>query len=84
MQIGFPQEDRAFAAHLTLARLKRVSQRGKFLECLKEHRETVFGQMDVHHIEVLESQLHPDGARYSTVRVVPLQESTDTSKLPHS
>jgi 2'-5' RNA ligase len=84
MQIGFPQEDRAFAAHLTLARLKRVSHRGKFLECLKEHRETVFGRMDVHHIELLESQLHPAGARYSTVKVVPLQESTGISKIPHS
>ena len=84
MQIGFPQEDRAFAAHLTLARLKRVSHRGKFLECLKEHRGTVFGRMDVHHIELLESQLHPAGARFSTVKVVPLQESTDESKIPHS
>ena len=82
--IGFPREDRAFAAHLTLARLKRVSQRDKFLECLKEYRETVFGRMDVHHIELLESQLHPTGARYSTVKVVPLQESTDASKIPHS
>jgi RNA 2',3'-cyclic 3'-phosphodiesterase len=83
-RIGFPQEDRAFAAHLTLARLKRVSQRAKFLECLKQHRDTVFGHMDVHHIELLESQLHPAGARYSTVKVVPLQASTDTSKIPHS
>lgn len=82
--IGFPQEDRAFAAHLTLARLKRVSQRGKFLECLKEHRDTIFGHMDVHHIELLESQLHPAGARYSTVKVIPLQESTEASEIPHS
>jgi 2'-5' RNA ligase len=81
--IGFPQEDRAFIAHLTLARLKRVSQRAKFLECLKQHRDTVFGHMDVHHIELLESQLHPAGARYSALKVVPLQESTDTSKIPH-
>jgi 2'-5' RNA ligase len=83
-RIGFPQEDRAFAAHLTLARLKRVSQRAKFLECLKQHRDTVFGHIDVHHIELLESQLHPAGARYSTVKVAPLQESTDTLKSPHS
>jgi 2'-5' RNA ligase len=83
-QYGFPREDRAFTAHLTLARLKRVSQRGRFLECLKEHRETVFGHMDVHQIELLESQLHPAGARYSTMKVVPLQESADTSKIPHS
>lgn len=81
-EIGLPQEDRAFAPHLTLARLKHVSQRAKFAECLKGHRETIFGYMDVHHVELLESQLHSAGARYSTVKVVPLPELPDNLKIP--
>jgi RNA 2',3'-cyclic 3'-phosphodiesterase len=73
-QIGFPAEERAFSPHLTLARLKRVSRRSEFLAGLRPYREAVLGQLDVDHIELLESQLHPSGARYSTVQAVYLQK----------
>lgn len=49
-QIGFPSEDRPFAPHLTLARLKRVPHRDEFLAALKAHREAVLGQLDVDHM----------------------------------
>jgi 2'-5' RNA ligase len=69
-QVGLPPENRPFAPHLTLARLKRVLRRGDFLATLKVHRETMLGQLDVDHIELVESQLHPSGARYSIVNAV--------------
>jgi RNA 2',3'-cyclic 3'-phosphodiesterase len=81
VQVGFSPEDRAFAPHLTLARLKRVSQRREFLATLKAHHAAVLGQLDVDHIELLESQLHPSGARYSTVKAVHLPRATDTLKV---
>ncbi len=80
-QLGFPPDERAFAPHLTLARLKRVSRRGEFLAQLKAHRQVVLGQLDVHRLELLESQLHPSGARYSTVKMVLLEQAGDTSKM---
>jgi 2'-5' RNA ligase len=80
-QIGYRPEDRPFAPHLTLARLKRVSRRGEFLAGLKAHREAMLGQLNVDHIELIESQLHPSGARYSTVKAVHFPRATDTSKL---
>jgi 2'-5' RNA ligase len=69
-QIGFLPEKRAFAPHLTLARLKRVSRQAEFVGHLQGHHKEKFGQIDVHCLELVESQLHPSGARYSTVKVV--------------
>lgn len=79
-QIGFSSEARVFAPHLTLARLKRVSRRGEFLVALKAHREAVLGQLSVDRIELVESQLHPSGARYSLVNAVHLSCATDASE----
>ena len=80
VQIGYPSEDRPFAPHLTLARLKRVSRRGELLASLKTHRQDVLGQLSVDHIELIESQLHPSGARYSTVKAVHFPRATETLK----
>ncbi len=74
MQIGFPSENRPFAPHLTLARLKRVARRSELLASLEAHREVVLGAFDVDQINLMESQLHPSGARYSVVYAVPFQE----------
>jgi RNA 2',3'-cyclic 3'-phosphodiesterase len=79
-QVGFPPENRPFAPHLTLARLKRVLRRGDFLATLKVHRETVLGQLDVDRFELVESQLHPAGARYSIVNAVPFPRAPATSE----
>jgi RNA 2',3'-cyclic 3'-phosphodiesterase len=80
-QIGHLPEDRPFAPHLTLARLKRVSRRGEFLTVLKASREATFGQLDVDHIELIESQLHPSGARYSIVNAVPFPRAMDPLRV---
>jgi 2'-5' RNA ligase len=79
-RLGYPPEDRPFSPHLTLARVKRISRRGEFLAGLKAHREVVLGQLDVDHIELVESQLHPAGARYSLVHAAPLPRVADTSE----
>lgn len=79
-QVGYAPEDRPFAPHLTLARLKRISRRGEFLTSLKAHREVLLGQLDVDHLELVESQLHPSGARYSTVHTVHFPTAIDTLK----
>jgi 2'-5' RNA ligase len=67
-QIGYGAEDRSFTPHLTLARLKHVPRRGEFLTCVSAHREVSLGHLQVDHLELLESQLHPAGARYSTIK----------------
>jgi RNA 2',3'-cyclic 3'-phosphodiesterase len=79
-QIGYTSEGRPFTPHLTLARLKHVFRRGEFLAGLKVHREAVLGQLNVDHIELVESQLHPAGARYSTVKTAHFPTAADTLK----
>jgi 2'-5' RNA ligase len=80
-QIGYLPDDRPFTPHLTLARLKRIPRRGEFLTALTTHRRAVFGQLYVDHLELMESQLHPSGARYSTVNTVYLPKATESSKV---
>jgi RNA 2',3'-cyclic 3'-phosphodiesterase len=80
-QLGFTSEARPFAPHLTLARLKRVSRRGEFLANLSAHREAMLGPLDVDHIELVESQLHPSGARYSTVKAVSFEGPRTSPKV---
>jgi RNA 2',3'-cyclic 3'-phosphodiesterase len=67
-QIGYGTEERPFTPHLTLARLKHVPRRGEFIACVYRHREVTLGHLQVDHLELLESQLHPGGARYSTIK----------------
>jgi len=81
VQIGYPPDDRPFAPHLTLARLKRVTRRGELLAALKTHHRIVLGQLDVNHIELIESQLHPSGAQYSTVNAVYFPKATESSTV---
>jgi 2'-5' RNA ligase len=66
--IGYGAEDRPFTAHLTLAHVKYVPRRGEFIACVYRHREVTLGHLQVDHLEMLESQLHPGGARYSTIK----------------
>jgi RNA 2',3'-cyclic 3'-phosphodiesterase len=66
-ELGYPLDDRPFAPHLTLARLKRVPHRGEFLGVLKGSREEVVGKLEVDRIELVESQLLPSGAHYACV-----------------
>jgi RNA 2',3'-cyclic 3'-phosphodiesterase len=77
-QLGFSFESRPFAPHLTLARIKRVPRRDEFLGALKAHGESVWGQLAVDHMELVESQLQRTGARYAIVNTVHFSRAIDT------
>jgi 2'-5' RNA ligase len=61
--LGKPPEDRPFRGHLTLARAR--DRRG--VELRPVSGEPVEGAWWVEEIHVIESHLHPDGARYETL-----------------
>jgi RNA 2',3'-cyclic 3'-phosphodiesterase len=77
-QVGFAADARPFTPHLTLARLKRVPRQAEFLVALKAHRETDLGQLEVDHMELIESQLHPSGARYTMINAVHFLRAPET------
>ena len=70
---GFRTEDRHFAPHLTLARLRCIPRLGDFITCVTEHQTDTLGSLAVSHLELIESELNPTGARYSTIKAVRFQ-----------
>jgi 2'-5' RNA ligase len=68
--VGEPPEDRPFAPHLTLARSR--ARRGIDLRALTG--EPIEAAWPVEDICLVESRLHPDGARYETLRRVRTME----------
>jgi 2'-5' RNA ligase len=76
--LGYAGDGRPYTPHLTLARLKRVPRRGELQSLLKVHQQLVIGEFTVGALHLMESHLHPSGARYATVKALPLGEMTET------
>jgi 2'-5' RNA ligase len=64
---GFEREQRAFAPHLTLGRVKGPGRMGPAMASLGRHRQDSFGAMTVSRVALFESTLGPEGARYRVV-----------------
>jgi 2'-5' RNA ligase len=67
-KLGFPKENRPFAAHLTLARLRddcSVAERGGFAELVQGVRLEPGFSMRVNAVALIRSQLKPEGAIYT-------------------
>ncbi len=72
--LGFPREDRPFRPHLTLGRVKPVGRLEPLLDGLRSATVGPVGQMQVDAVKLMQSQLHPTGAIYTSVESVPLRE----------
>jgi RNA 2',3'-cyclic 3'-phosphodiesterase len=64
--VGRPPERRPFSGHLTLARIKSGGTRGLL-------GAPIAAQWPVDEVHLVESRLHPQGARYRSIAVVPLR-----------
>ncbi len=67
-RLGFPRENRPFAAHLTLARLRddcSIVERNSFAELVKGVRLEPGFSMRVRAVSLIRSQLKPEGAIYT-------------------
>jgi 2'-5' RNA ligase len=75
MQLDFPPDEREFTPHLTLGRVR--SQRGweRVLPVVKEYEQTYFGESTVNQVILYQSELRPEGAVYSPLGSIPLQQS---------
>lgn len=63
---GFGPADRPFHPHLTLARCKARPPEALF-DLLREQARTSFGSFRVERVELIASELTPDGPRYRSV-----------------
>lgn len=75
VELGFEPEGRPFSPHLTLGRVQRkVSQRGRqrLGELIAESDVGLLGRMTVPSVNVMRSDLRPDGAVYTVLAHAPL------------
>lgn len=71
--LGFTREDRKFSPHLTLARIRRIGSRGRWLAALEEIKNVRAPGFDADSISLMKSELKPSGAVYAEVGRVNLK-----------
>jgi 2'-5' RNA ligase len=69
---GFPREERAFRAHLTLGRVRSPHGVEQLVRLLAAQAAEEYGTMPVAAISYMRSDLTPQGARYTTLYRLPL------------
>ena len=69
-ELGFPRESRAFAAHVTLGRVREPRRQPALAPALA--RGADFGALRVDRVSLMRSELSPRGARYSELAGAPL------------
>jgi 2'-5' RNA ligase len=70
--LGFKPEKRGFRPHATIARVKRLRRHERLASLLDRWSDAEFGRMEVRSIELMRSQLTPQGAIYTKVLSTPL------------
>lgn len=64
---GFPRENRPFHAHLTLGRVKGLTNIRSVIAEVEKYQEAVFGEMVVRRMTFFQSVLRPEGAEYRVI-----------------
>jgi 2'-5' RNA ligase len=71
--LGFARESRAFAAHVTLGRMRESRRNPALADALA--RPTECGRLPVTRLSLMRSELHPRGARYTELTSVVLDRA---------
>ncbi len=69
--LGFAREERAFQPHLTLLRIRTRPPEDLFV-LLAEEATAGFGAVPIDEVEYLQSELTPNGSRYTRLATFPL------------
>ena len=72
--LGFPREERPFSPHLTLGRVKSPDGLAPLLALLATQADSQFGEMRVEAVSLMRSDLLPQGAKYTELYRVALDE----------
>jgi len=71
---GVIRDSRPFSAHLTIGRIRSLSDRDTFFSAMETLRDRDFGNIVVNKISFMKSDLKPAGAQYSIVAEFPLKK----------
>ena len=69
---GFQTDEKPFAPHLTLGRIKEIQNSGQFLNLVQQYENVPFQQVLVNEIIFYESILHSTGPVYKPMRIYKL------------
>lgn len=72
-EIGFKKEERAFAAHLTLGRLKSATKLPGLPDAFKKVTNPAEGSFTVNNLKLFRSDLKPTGAVYTVLEDYPFR-----------
>lgn len=64
--LGFAREQRPFSPHLTIGRCRSPRGRQELTAAMREERDRVLGEMRVERVELMRSELRPEGAIYTS------------------
>lgn len=72
-ELGFKREERNYAPHLTLGRVRSGQRKAAFTQALEDIGDSDLGTMEVREITLFRSELKPTGAEYTKLRTVPFE-----------
>jgi len=67
---GFPEEKRRWTPHLTIGRIKFLKKKEKLIDFIQLEKEKRFGEEKVRDIQIMQSQLTPEGPVYTVLNKV--------------
>jgi len=70
-KLGVPREQRPFSPHLTLARFEPPGLTEKLRAAIRENVGREFGSLSTNQFRLIESELKPSGAEYTTLESFP-------------
>ena len=77
-RIGFPRERRAFHPHLTLARVTAIRGANELMNVVESHKRAQLPPATIGEIALYESELLPEGAKYTALHRWPLAPSKES------
>ncbi|MFW6303691.1 MAG: RNA 2',3'-cyclic phosphodiesterase [Candidatus Sumerlaeota bacterium] len=77
--LGSAPEKRPYHPHLTLARIKSMRGVKALMDLVHSHRAVRCGKTRIGHLSLYQSELHPDGARYTELHRWPLAGADEDS-----
>jgi 2'-5' RNA ligase len=72
-RLGFQRDARPFTSHLTLGRVRGPGRREQLAAAVTSMAPEPLGEMLLDRIDLMRSELRPEGARYSVLRTFPLE-----------
>ncbi len=72
--LGYEPDKKEFAPHLTLGRIKSISQQNLLKQLLRSFKDTHFGHFHVDAFQLYQSILRPEGPEYKVVATFPLKK----------